>query len=85
MPENWPSTSWNTEIIVQDTGEYRDGLVSKVDARGLSEALSRVMRNEGAALGVEVYSAMSKFIIFLGESAFLATEQVTGRVAMFAR
>jgi hypothetical protein len=85
LPEGWPNSSWETEIILQETDPYRETLVSKVDAHGLSEALTKLATMEGAALDFELRTAMYQFIHILGRSAFLATEQGKGDMVMFAR
>ena len=85
MPVDWPSTSWNTEIILRETTDYRKGLVSRVDARGLHDALSRVASVEGTCIEPSVYLAISQFLEHFGESAFLATEQSTEDTMMFVR
>jgi hypothetical protein len=85
LPEGWPNSSWHTEVILQETGKYREGLVSKIDARGLSEALNKLATIEGTAVEPELYLAISEFINLLGKSAFLATEKSTGDTVMFAR
>jgi len=85
LPEGWPNSSWQTEIILQETDQYREGLVSKVDANGLSEALTKLASVEGTEVEFELRTAMYQFVDILGRSAFLATEQSTGDTVMFAR
>lgn len=85
LPVDWPSTSWNTEIVLQETCDYRKGLVSKYDARGLTEALNKLMTIEGTAVDPELYCAISRFVEVLGQSAFLATEKETGDTVLFTR
>ena len=85
LPTNWPSTSWNTEIVLQETSDYRKGVVSRYDARGLNEALRKFLTIEGTAVDPELYYAVSSFVDTLGKSAFLATEQETGDTVLFTR
>ena len=83
--EAWPCQSWNTEVVMQQTSQYRESLVSSIDARGMKEALERVADLEGSAADPELHLAIAQFIELLGNSAFLATEQTTGDTVMFAR
>ena len=85
LPEGWPECSWHTEVVLKETSKYREGLVSRIDARGLHKALTRVATVEGKALEPDLYSAISQFTELLGKSAFLATEQSTGDTVMFSR
>lgn len=85
LPENWPSTSWNTEVILRETDLYRQGLVSKVDARGLGDALQRLAEIEGVAADPELHQGILQFNTVLGSSAFLATERTSGDTVMFTR
>jgi hypothetical protein len=85
LPEGWPDSSWHTELVLKETSGYREGLVSKIDATGLREALTRVATIEGRAVDPELHLAISQFIEILGKSAFLATEQSTGDTVMFTR
>jgi hypothetical protein len=41
--QEWPSESWDTEIILPHVGAYMPGHVSKSDAYGLMRALTRAM------------------------------------------
>jgi hypothetical protein len=43
VPHQWPSSSWETEIIVPHLQPYLPGYVSKTDAQGLRKALTRAM------------------------------------------
>ena len=85
LPGNWPCDSWNTEVVMQQTSQYREGLVSSIDARGMREALEKILRVEGTAADPELRLAITQFIELLGNSAFLATERTTGETVMFAR
>jgi len=71
LPSNWPSTSWNTEVVLRDIEAYADGCVSKYDADGLRRALTRLMATEGLSFDKDLYMAASRFIEHLGNSAFL--------------
>lgn len=85
LPPNWASSSSDTEIILQEMQEFGEGLVSKVDARGLSEALSRVAKNGGAALGPELCLAILDFNNLFGGSGFIVTEAESGDTVFFKR
>jgi len=74
LPENWPSTSWDTEVVLPDLGPYRQGLVSKNDARGLAGALNKLVTLEGVTLNRDLHSAATQFIAILGKSAFTVKE-----------
>jgi len=74
MPENWPLTSWDTAVVLPDLGPYRQGLVSKNDARGLAGALNKLVAIEGATFQKELYSAATQIITLLGRSAFTVSE-----------
>ena len=85
LPEKWPTPSSDTEFILQELSEIHDGLVSKADARGLSEALSRVAKNAGGTLGAELSLAITDFNTLLGRSGFLVMEKESGDTVMFTR
>ena len=44
FPEDWCSTSADTEVIVRKLDAHCDGLVSDADAHGLSEALEKAFK-----------------------------------------
>src|SRR5262245_5209318 len=43
VPHEWPSDSWDTEMILPHLGPYIPGRVSKTDAEGLRIALTRAL------------------------------------------
>ena len=43
VSHNWPSDSWETEIILPHLGAYMPGRVSRADAEGLRIALTRAL------------------------------------------
>lgn len=43
VPNEWPSNSWDTEIILPHLGPYMPGRVSRADAEGLRIALTRAL------------------------------------------
>ena len=43
LPNQWPSDSWETAIILPHLGPYMPGHVSRADAEGLRIALTRAM------------------------------------------
>jgi len=77
MPENWPSTSWDTEVVLPGVEPYCKGLVSKNDARGLARALNKLITVEGVAFSRELYSAATEFVTVLGRSAFTVSQTST--------
>ena len=54
---DWPSTSWNTEIILPHVGPYMTGTVSKPDAARLTTALQKVIESESSGLDQRLYFA----------------------------
>jgi hypothetical protein len=46
----WPSASWNTELILPHVGAYMPGTVSDLDARDLASALSKAIAAEPPSL-----------------------------------
>ena len=43
VANEWPSDSWETEIILPHLGPYMPGRVSRADAEGLRVALTRAL------------------------------------------
>jgi hypothetical protein len=43
VPNEWPSDSWETEIILPHLGPYMPGRISRADAEGLRIALTRAL------------------------------------------
>jgi hypothetical protein len=48
--ENWPSSDWNTEIVLPHIGSYMMGTVSKTDAARLAGALAAMLASESTGL-----------------------------------
>lgn len=61
----WPSETWETEIILPHLGPYMVGDVSDTDARGLATALQQIHDNEAAALDTEEYGALLTLLALL--------------------
>jgi len=58
VSSEWPSESWETEIILPHLGPYMPGRVSRVDAEGLRIALTRALATGVvAAEGTVQYAA----------------------------
>jgi hypothetical protein len=50
VPNEWPSASWETEIIIPHLGPYMPGRVSRADAEGLRVALTRALATGAVAV-----------------------------------
>jgi hypothetical protein len=60
VPHEWPSNSWETEIIVPHLGPYLPGYVSRSDAVELRKALTRAMATgDVAADGTVPFASMT--------------------------
>jgi len=57
VSSEWPSPSWNTEIILPHVGAYMAGPVSKMDADSLATAIQRVIESESSGLDQCLYFA----------------------------
>ncbi|MGA1238446.1 MAG: hypothetical protein ACO34E_16470 [Limisphaerales bacterium] len=53
----WPSETWNTEIVLPHVGAYMTGRVSQSDAGQLCAALGRVIDSESSGLDQRLYFA----------------------------
>jgi hypothetical protein len=60
IPTQWPSASWETELILPHLGPYLPGHVSRTDADGLRRALTRAMATgDVAADGTVGFASMT--------------------------
>lgn len=60
VPNEWPSDSWETEIILPHLGPYMPGRVSRADAEGLKVALTRALATGTVAVeGTVQYVAVT--------------------------
>ncbi|MCL4785228.1 MAG: hypothetical protein KJ070_00330 [Verrucomicrobia bacterium] len=60
LPAEWPSDSWETEIILPHLGPYMPGRVSRADAEGLRIALTRALATGVVAVeGTVQYAAVT--------------------------
>ena len=50
VASEWPSDSWETEIILPHLGPYMPGRVSRTDAEGLRTALTRALATGAVAV-----------------------------------
>jgi len=57
VAHEWPSASWETEIILPHLGPYMPGRVSRVDAEGLRVALTRALATGAVAVDGTVQHA----------------------------
>jgi len=58
VDHEWPSESWETEIILPHLGPYMLGRVSRTDAEGLKTALTRALATGVVAIdGTAQYAA----------------------------
>jgi hypothetical protein len=85
LPENWPSTSSDTELILREIDRHSEGLVSKADARGLKDALRKALKRGAAVIGPEMCLAILDFNNVLEEGGFMVTEMDTGDTVFFER
>jgi len=58
VPHEWPSRSWDTEVILPHLGPYLPGPVSESDGLSLARALREVMRSESGPLQSEEYMGL---------------------------
>lgn len=57
VANEWPSDSWETEIILPHLGPYMPGRVSRADAEGLRVALTRALATGAVAVEGTVHLA----------------------------
>lgn len=57
VENEWPSESWETEIILPHLGPYMPGRVSRADAEGLKVALTRALATGAVAVEGTVHLA----------------------------
>ncbi len=50
VSSDWPSESWETEIILPHLGPYMPGRISRADAEGLRLALTRALATGAVAV-----------------------------------
>ena len=66
----WPSESWETEIILPHLGPYIPGRVSRFDAEDLRKALTRALATGAVAVEGTVHLAASTLLQVAREGAF---------------
>jgi len=70
VPNEWPSDSWETEIILPHLGPYMPGRVSRADAEGLRMALTRALATGAVAVEGTVQFAAGTLVQVAREGAF---------------
>ena len=70
VPNEWPSDSWETEIILPHLGAYMPGRVSRTDAEGLRIALTRALATGTVAAEGTVQFAASTLLQVARDGAF---------------
>ena len=70
VPSEWPSDSWETEIILPHLGPYMPGRVSRADAVGLRIALTRALATGAVAVEGTVQGAAGNLLQLAREGAF---------------
>ncbi len=89
VANEWPTDSWETEIIIPHLGPYMPGRVSRADAEGLRVALTRAFATGAVAVEGTVHLASvtllqvaraGAFRVCLNHSESLETESLLDAV-----
>ena len=89
VANEWPSDSWETEIILPHLGPYMPGRISRADAEGLRVALTRALATGAVAVEGTVQLASvtllqvaraGAFRVCLNSSESLESEPLFGGV-----
>jgi hypothetical protein len=70
VPHEWPSDSWETEVILPHLGPYMPGRVSRADAEGLRIALTRALATGDVAAEGTVQLASVNLLQMARSGAF---------------
>ena len=70
VAHEWPSASWETEIILPHLGPYMPGRVSRSDAEGLKTALTRALATGVVAIEGTVQFAAGTLLQVARAGAF---------------
>jgi hypothetical protein len=70
VSNDWPSDSWETEIILPHLGPYMPGRVSRGDADGLRRALTRALATGTVAADGTVQVAAETLLQITRQGAF---------------
>jgi hypothetical protein len=70
VSNEWPSDSWDTEIILPHLGPYMPGRVSRADAEGLRIALTRALATGDVAVEGTVHLASVSLLQVARAGAF---------------
>jgi hypothetical protein len=70
VPHEWPSDSWETEIILPHLGPYMPCRVSRADAEGLRVALTRALATGTVAVEGTAQFAAATLLQVTREGAF---------------
>jgi hypothetical protein len=71
--------------MLQEVDPHTRGLVSRLEAEGFTEALTRVAKSGGATLGADLYLVILDVIRLFGRSGFTVTELASGDTVIFRR
>jgi hypothetical protein len=70
VPNQWPSETWETEIILPHLGPYMPGRVSREDANGLKSALTKAMATGAVAAEGNLQLAAGTLLQVARDGAF---------------
>ena len=85
LPGDWPDVSADTEVLVREIDEHSQGLVSRADAHGLTEALVLALKKGPGVIGPEMCMAILDFKNVIKERGFTVTKLQTGDTVFFHR
>ena len=77
VSNDWPSDSWETEIILPHLGPYMPGRVSAGDALGLRRALTRALATGSVAVEGTVQVAAETLLQITRQGAFRVVVSAT--------
>jgi len=78
VAHEWPSESWETEIILPHLGPYMPGRVSRADAEGLKIALTRALATGAVAIDGTVQFAAGSLLQVARAGAFRVRLRTSG-------
>jgi len=70
LPDQWPSDSWETAIILPHLGPYMPGRISRADAQELRIALTRALATGSVAVEGTTQTAAVTLLQLAREGAF---------------
>ena len=78
VSSEWPCETWETEIILPHLGPYMLGRVSRADAEGLKQALTRALATGVVAIDGTVQFAASTLLQVARAGAFRVRLRASG-------